>query len=166
MLIDEYKGEGGGPKSRPNINGVEFINCVVGNSEGHIKDESFDIVFSVSVVEHVPSDQLEKFFRDCRRILKPGGLLVHLIDVYAEDGEDGNSQLWERAKYYLAPFHAGVFAPTGELEFQSAADLKFRTSFATNPDNIMRDWNVASPTLVEKRKLAQSCSFEMVGTKK
>jgi len=161
--IDEYKGAGGGPKSRPVLEKVEFINCIVGNSGDLIKDESFDIIFSVSVVEHVPSNQLPYFFKDCWRILKSGGLMIHLIDTYTEGADGDNGTLWSRCKAYRQPFDDGFFAPVGSIEFSSLADMAFKTSFATNSDQMMRDWNKSSPSLIEKRKVAQSCSVEMAG---
>jgi SAM-dependent methyltransferase len=161
--IDEYRGLGGGPKRRPTIDKVEFINCIIGNSKELIKDGAYDIVFSVSVVEHVPPDQLPGFFADCRRILKPDGLMVHLIDVYCEGVDGNNDVLWKRVQGYLQPFKDGTFSPAGEMEFSALRDVAFKTSFASNPDDMMRDWNRSSPTLVEKRKVAQSCSLEMVG---
>ncbi len=161
--IDEYKGVGGGPKSRPTLKEVEFVNCIIGNSKEVIKDAIFDVIFSVSVVEHVPSDQLPAFFSDCWRILKPGGLMLHLIDVYTEGTDRANTALWMRMQGYLKPFNDGIFAPLGTVELQSLSDMAFKTTFATNPDNVMRDWNKSAPTLVEKRKAAQSCTVEMAG---
>lgn len=159
--IDEYEGVGGGPTSRPLLDKVEFIDCIIGNSKGIIEDASFDIIYSVSVVEHVPSNQLSAFFADCRRILKPGGLMVHLIDVYVESENGNNTALWSRMQDYLKPFNEGMFTPLGSIEFRSHSDIGFNPAIATNPDNVMRDWNISSPTLIEKRKVAQSCTLEM-----
>ena len=161
--IDEYKGVGGGPKNRPLLDKVEFVSCSIGNSKSVIVEESFDIIYSVSVVEHVPSNQLPAFFSDCRRILKPGGLMVHLIDVYVESEKGNNTALWRRMQDYMKPFNEGIFTPLESIELRSLSDTVFNTSLATNPDNVMRDWNILSPTLIEKRKLAQSCTLEMAG---
>ena len=48
--------------------------------------ESFDVVFSISVVEHVgTAEELAAFHEDQLRILKPGGMFIHAIDLYLED---------------------------------------------------------------------------------
>lgn len=44
-------------------------------------DQSFDRVFSVCVLEHIPDD--ESVLRHCYRVLKPGGKLVFSIDSLA-----------------------------------------------------------------------------------
>lgn len=162
--IDKYTGADGGPKSRPALEKVKFINCNIGNSVNVIDDASFDIIFSVSVVEHIPSQILPEFFSDCWRILKVKGLMIHLIDAYVEDVTGDNSELWKRVvQGYSKPFHDGIFSPTGLIEFSSLSDMAFKTTLATNPDNEMRNWNKLNPNLLEKRKVAQSCSIEMVG---
>jgi len=41
------------------------------------KDESFDKVFSVAVLHHIPSSEYRRrFFEEARRVLKPGGILI------------------------------------------------------------------------------------------
>lgn len=39
-------------------------------------DESFDLVYSISVIEHIPDDGDAVSLREFRRVLKPGGTLV------------------------------------------------------------------------------------------
>lgn len=46
----------------------------------HLPDASVDLVFSNVVLEHVPVTGLHKLFHEARRILRPGGYMVHLID--------------------------------------------------------------------------------------
>ncbi len=45
-----------------------------------LPDESVDIVFSVSVLEHVPTNEIHRIFSECRRILRPNGIMVHIIN--------------------------------------------------------------------------------------
>lgn len=160
--IDEYKGVGGGPKSQPEFGNVRFVDCMVGNSQGLIPEAGFDILFSISVVEHVPTPELPSFFDDCHRILRPGGIMIHMIDAYVENDSAGNLDLWNRVSEYIRPLKSGKFQAVGSIDLNSLDDLVFNTSFATNPDNVMRQWNKSAPTLVEKRARAQSCTIEMV----
>lgn len=41
-----------------------------------IDDNSVDIVFSISVIEHCTSEVVKSFFAEASRILKPGGLFI------------------------------------------------------------------------------------------
>ncbi|MBI3415672.1 MAG: class I SAM-dependent methyltransferase [Verrucomicrobia bacterium] len=43
-------------------------------------DGSMDLVFSNNVLEHVPAVQIRRIFDEARRILKPGGWMLHVID--------------------------------------------------------------------------------------
>jgi SAM-dependent methyltransferase len=166
-IIDEYKGFGGGPKFKPKTNNkINFIDCMVGKSQGVIKDQAFDVVFSISVVEHVPTQDLQGFFTDCHRILKPKGIMLHLIDAYVEDNLGSNQDLWKRIIEYRNALTNNLFEPVGEIKFSLIEDIAFRSAYATNPDNMMRRWNISSPTLVKKRMTAQSCTIEMMGRKR
>ena len=44
-------------------------------------DASFDIQCSYTVVEHIPYDVLLGILRECRRLLAPGGIACHHIDL-------------------------------------------------------------------------------------
>lgn len=40
-------------------------------------DKSFDLVFSVTLMHHLPDDSLRGMFSEIHRVLKPGGITVH-----------------------------------------------------------------------------------------
>ena len=42
-----------------------------------LPDGSVDVIFSNSVLEHVPADAILRIMRESRRILRPGGLAIH-----------------------------------------------------------------------------------------
>ena len=42
-------------------------------------DQTFDVIIASGVLEHVPDD--ERALRECRRLLRPGGVLVALVPV-------------------------------------------------------------------------------------
>ncbi len=44
--------------------------------------ESFDRVVSISVLEHVPQNDIAAILREIRRVLKPGGLVVLTLDLF------------------------------------------------------------------------------------
>ncbi len=161
--IDRFDGDpaaGMGPRAVPNMPDVKAIIGFVGDPLDH-PDDSFDLLFSVSVVEHVPVDKLDAFFTDCRRLLRPDGRMLHLIDVYLEDTP--NHHLARRIEKYRAPFGSWLEAQGPVI---AAADQKFSCAYATNPDHMMAWWNELVPRLAEKRAVAQSCTLIMDGWKR
>jgi hypothetical protein len=46
-----------------------------------LPDASVDLHFSLAVLEHVPAQVIPAFFTEAHRILRPGGLLYHEIDL-------------------------------------------------------------------------------------
>ncbi len=46
----------------------------LGTIDGYYEDESFDMIFALNLIEHIPHPK--EFISQCARILKPGGLLV------------------------------------------------------------------------------------------
>jgi SAM-dependent methyltransferase len=59
------------PSEDPKYLVADICNCP------HIPDESFDVVFSTSVLEHVR--QVHDAAREITRILKPGGITLHAV---------------------------------------------------------------------------------------
>jgi len=53
---------------------------------------SFDVVSSTVTLEHIPPDDIYAIFEDCRRILRPGGLMSSIID-YTDHYSYGDSRL-------------------------------------------------------------------------
>ena len=163
--IEEFKGAGGGPKKEIRFMGVNNILAKVGEFSNVINNNQFDAVFSVSVIEHVPDDNLSDFFKDCHRILKPSGLMIHLIDVYLEDSAELNESDVRRVMKYGSFLNTNLFSPLKQPEILTEKDVKFSTSFATNPDNMMEEWNRTNPKRKNERERAQSCALLMVGRK-
>ena len=61
---------------------VKFVRGLLGSNVKELPDNYFDMVCSVSVIEHIPLDVLDKAFEETFRILKPGGILCHSYDIY------------------------------------------------------------------------------------
>jgi SAM-dependent methyltransferase len=61
---------------------VTLENCFL--EQAGLPDESFDRVFSISVLEHVPESELEGLLAAVRRVLKPGGLFVLTVDLFLD----------------------------------------------------------------------------------
>lgn len=78
-----------------------------------------DVIYSSHMLEHVPRDTARKILRDCRRVLKDGGLIRvavpdirALVDAYLADTAD------DAAETFIRETHMGVEQePTGSAKF-------------------------------------------------
>jgi hypothetical protein len=113
-------------------------------------------------MEHIPHGALESVFRDCFRVMKPGGDLVQAIDVYLPDADDRHDSSLNfgarRLAHYLASAQQAGFvlkepAAVGE-------DAVFHARYASNSDWTMNEWNKAAPKLRSLREAAQSTSLK------
>ena len=153
--IEPFEGADNGPSAEVRFDGVENIRTRIGASGDTIDDAQFDLLFSISVVEHIEDDQFETFFDDCVRILKPGGKMIHAIDMYVAQDP---SAFWRNrfAAYKRAVTQRKDVTPLGNV---FDGPLEFTPDIASNPDNIMYGWRQLSPALDALRQEAQSVSL-------
>lgn len=50
--------------------------------EAALASGSFDIVYSISTIEHIPADEHPSLMAEINRVLKPGGICVLTIDLF------------------------------------------------------------------------------------
>ncbi|MCX7155360.1 MAG: class I SAM-dependent methyltransferase [Rhodocyclales bacterium] len=67
-----------------------------------LEDESFDLIFSHAVFEHIRRAEFEEMMQQCYRLVKPNGVMSHVIDFKDHLGGGLNnmrfaSELWERS---------------------------------------------------------------------
>ena len=152
--IDVYdRSIGGGKVGPPTDVNYKFFNCLVGiNSQDVIPTNHFDVVFSVSVVEHI--EDFESLFSDNIRIVKPGGLILHMIDIYLDtEGVVFQPTLARACINFLK--RPDVKPLTDEI--LSFDEMKFRTHLASNGDDMMYQWNKQVPALKEIRERSAVC---------
>jgi 2-polyprenyl-3-methyl-5-hydroxy-6-metoxy-1,4-benzoquinol methylase len=92
--IDKMEGIGNGP-IRQNVKGedIKYVFDYMGNFNKELPDNYFDLVFSISTLEHVPMNDTETYgniLRDINRVLKPGCYSLHTIDLVWH----GEKYLW------------------------------------------------------------------------
>ena len=159
--IEPFEGADNGPSSEIIIDSVQNIRTMVGTFDPVLADNSFDALFSVSVVEHVADQDFQSFFDDCVRILKPGGIMYHAIDMYVS-AEPSEFWLNRYTMYREAVSEHSAVEPVGDV---FVGPLVFTPDIASNPDQIMHGWKTISPGLNDLRQVAQSVSLK-IGVKK
>ena len=85
--IDKLEGVGNGPTDI-DTSGFRLVHDYMGNFNDELPENYFDLVFSISTLEHVPLDDektYENILKDINRVLKPGGYSVHCIDVVLKE---------------------------------------------------------------------------------
>lgn len=85
-------------------------------------DKEFDVVFSSNVLEHIPD--LVDFQKEIRRVLRPGGLVVHVLPTSAW-------RLWTSLTHYIYIFklightiRKNSFPPLSRLKQHQEVDKK------------------------------------------
>ena len=161
---EKFEGLGAGPRKVIKTPGVKNVFTYLGDFSTELPDDYFDIVFSISVVEHVETDKLADMFLDIARILKPGGKTFHAIDVYLFDPQKFSEP---SAVYTSNRIKAYLDIPDmteGTLKFieppLAVKEPGFSCEYASNSDREILAWNRAVPHLAPIRAIAQSCSLK------
>lgn len=105
-------------------------------------DESFDLVVSSQVLEHIPDR--EGAIRECHRVLKRGGACLHLMPNYAFPFEP----------HYRLPYPPRASKPLGRLYLQALGrdtTLLDHTIFPTFPGEVVNAFRQAGFEQVENR---------------
>lgn len=159
---DRFEGAGQGPTDLPEIPGVRFVRTFMGDFDPALADASFDVLFSISVIEHVPDEDLAPAFADMARLLKPGGRLLHAIDLYLyDDWADMPEEFARRIGLYTQACAQPGLGLRWRTEPAIAPGLTFRCDFVSNTDQQLASWNRLVPHLREERARAQVCSLKM-----
>ena len=159
---EKFDGLGMGPKKVIKTPGVKNAFTYLGEFSPELPDGYFDLVFSISVVEHVETPLLKNFFSDIARVLKPGGTTFHAIDAYLFDRLDvgGPTYTQARLREYLSvpEMTDGALVPCEPAK--ASTNPFFSCEYATNSDREMMLWNRVVPKLAPMRSVAQSCSLK------
>jgi len=104
-VVDPYDGSGRGPTAvayyREHYPPVQIVQDVFSDKLADIEPNSYDCIYSISVLEHVHEPGLGSLFSGIRRFLKPGGRSLHSIDqvLAGQDAEFHRQHLIEILSY-------------------------------------------------------------------
>jgi len=75
-----------------------------------ISSESVDFIFSQAVLEHIPKDEFLPTMQECRRVMKPGSIASHTVDLRDHLGDALNNlrfseQIWESNFFKSSGFY-------------------------------------------------------------
>jgi hypothetical protein len=90
--IEKFEGLGNGPTDAGHIEGVKTIAAYVGEFSEEIPRNYYDLMVSISVVEHIAPDFMKSFFLDIERCLRKGGKTLHAVDLIIGDKLIENSR--------------------------------------------------------------------------
>ena len=77
------------------------------------KENKFDLVISISVVEHITKSQVAEFLQETRKILKPGGYIFLVTPNFAAPLRLLQGKRWGP---YSDPTHINFYTPTNLAE--------------------------------------------------
>ena len=132
-----------------------LVNALLGDFSQDLPDGYFDIVFSISVMEHIPASAIPAFWEDHARIMRPGGIAYHAIDFYL--GDKPLSVNETRLDSYLEGIQKNGLQLIGVPNITRPAI--FSASFASAPDLTMLHMNEISPALAAARHHRQNVSL-------
>ncbi|MGH8471065.1 MAG: class I SAM-dependent methyltransferase [Gammaproteobacteria bacterium] len=162
--VDKFEGLGGGPVKARKGRGIRIIREYMGSFSDEIPSRYFDYVISISAVEHIRHECFSASMRDCTRVLKPGGLMLHAIDVYLFDDINQHPH-GTRQRSRLRLYRSVPEIVEGACEWIETPvvdeNVTARASFAVNSVDELYKWNASARALIDVREIAVSCNLEV-----
>ena len=156
---EKFEGVGHGPVKKIEQAGVRIFPAFMG--EFNPDAPEVDIIFSISVIEHIPFDRYDAAFEDMARCLAPGGTMFHAIDLPLAD------EPLETAQKRISGLIKAV--ERAGLNWREPPVLKkdavFRSDMASNSDLTMWQWaNISEASRITGPK-AQIVSIKLIADK-
>lgn len=123
-----------------------------------LADASFDRVFSVSAIEHIPGDGDTQAIREIARVLRPGGIAVVTLPAHSHYLEE-----WKTSTSYWDAH--SVRNERGEVFYQrrynrEAIDARLGNCGLKITDAVyIAEWPIAEPTLGADGRLRHNAAF-------
>lgn len=114
------------------------------SSLSQIDGQSIDFCFSNAVLEHVPKKEMDLLARELKRVLKPGGISVHRVDLQDHlSGQLNNlrfsEEVWESRLFRKAGFY------TNRIRYAEMVALFEQAGFACNVPRIVNWDQIPTP---------------------
>lgn len=138
---------------------TNFVNGLLGHSSEKLPDDYFDVVFSISALEHVPRADKESVYGEIFRVLRKGGLSLHSIDLPSNHAARQEFDIMARKGFAMSPC-ADLLVRTmpgeGPATLFEPMDVVFRSYFGKGRSDMwtnLRKIDAHHPTvLVAARK--------------
>lgn len=106
------------------------------------KDKVFDLVISISVIEHLTKKEVRLFLKEARRVLKPGGYIFLVTPNYATP-----IRLLQGASWfgYNDPTHINFFTPWSLASKLNKYGFYKQKLFFKTDYNVSFDWEFPFP---------------------
>ncbi len=125
------------------------------------KDKTFDLITSISVIEHLTSQQAGKFLKESYRVLSPGGYIFMITPNFNSPMRFLAGKKWFG---YLDPTHINFFTPailSKLLTKTGFNNVKLRIRAARN---VNFDWHLPSPLRVLPGPLKNILNYLMISS--
>lgn len=89
-VVDPYEGAGNGPvEYQKYVKQFPNVHIIKGHftSDLPFAPETFDSIYSISVLEHIPLTELPNIFLGIKNFLHPGGYSIHCVDSVIEGND-------------------------------------------------------------------------------
>lgn len=114
------------------------VYCTDGlRSLEEIESGSIDLIYSHAVMEHVRREEFLPTQRECARLLRPGGLCSHQVDLRDHLG-GGLNNLRFRRSVWESPFFVRSGFYTNRIQFDAMLEIFEQAGFRVRVGNVER----------------------------
>ncbi len=159
--VDKLEGLGHGPIGPiAPLKNVKLVKSYLGEFSNEIPDDYFDVVYSISVVEHIQKEQIKDTFLDIKRVLKKNGESYHVIDFFV--GDENSYIIRETIQdiSYMTNFFLSTIQEAGlsliDKKIMDIKTIKFKPTYATLNDSTLHKWLTIQPSNTSLRRYAES----------
>jgi SAM-dependent methyltransferase len=136
--VDKFEGVGNGPLEAQTIAGINVLEEFIGDFAPSLP--TVDIIYSISVIEHIPFDKYVAAYQDMARCLAPGGVMYHAVDIPLADEPLAVAQTRIQTLIDSVQQSGLIWQQQPAI----SADLVFESDMASNSDVTMWSWGKVS----------------------
>lgn len=157
--VDKFEGDGQGPTEIRQSKSVNVIRAFLGDFDARLPQ--VDIIFSVSVIEHIPFDGYAAAFADMARCLSKNGVMFHAIDLPLNDAPLAHAH--SRVSGLIKAVEASGL--TWDQPPAISDNIVFESDMASNSDLTMWSWTKICEMTKKTAPYNQIVSLKLVARK-